>query len=90
MTPYHTIVTAMTVKQTQDTVNAESATTITVINEGGGYFLELSQCLEAENRVRICAEEWDAVKATMEIMLAICVHENAKEARPYVDSTATD
>ncbi len=78
---YETLTKAVLVKSTKDGIYGETATTIAFENEGAGLYVVVSQSpYDSEQKIAITNEEWPAVRAAIEQMLAICEAHNGKAA----------
>lgn len=57
---------------------SEQATTITIVDEAGGEFIEVSQSGRTDlGKIAINPEEWPALRDTIELLIAMC-REDAK------------
>ena len=79
--PYETLTKALVVKRTTDAIFGETATTVMLEDEGGGLYVSVSQVpRDGEQKIAMTLEEWPAVRAAIEQMLAVCEVHNGKEA----------
>jgi len=78
---YGMLTKAVIVKQVNDAIFGETATTIALEDEGSGLYVTVSQtAYEGEQKIGITTEDWPAVRAAIEQMLAICEAQNGKAA----------
>ena len=78
---YGMLTKAVVVKDTEDAIFGETATTIALEDEGSGLYVTVSQtAYEGEQKIGITTEDWPAVREAIEQMLAICEAQNGKEA----------
>lgn len=61
---------SVSVMRPSDSLYAETATTVTITDEGGGEFVEVEQ--RGEHKIQINAEEWPALREAIDFMLSAC------------------
>jgi hypothetical protein len=66
---YEAIVSSVTVVQKGRSIISEGATKIEVADEGGGEFIEISQCESDTQKIRIDREEWPVIRAAVDEMI---------------------
>lgn len=70
-TKYHNMITQITVKPESERIMSEMATTVTITDEAGGMFIEISQNQISEGIIRINEEEWPAICDAINLMVSI-------------------
>ena len=76
---YETLTRALVVKNVNEAIFGDTATTIALEDEGVGLYVTVSQISNnGEQKLSITAEEWPMVRAAIEQMLAICEAQNGK------------
>ena len=68
---YQIRTTQLTVLRRCDRIFAESATTITVVDEAGGEFLEIKQDIDHDEKlgtIRLDGEEWPIIKRAVDTL----------------------
>lgn len=66
---YEAIVSSVTVVQKGRSALSEGATKIEAVDEGGGEFIEMSQCEGVTQKIRIDREEWPVIRAAVDEMI---------------------
>ena len=62
----------MIVNLDHEPIFADTATTVTIVDEAAGEFLEITQSTdEALMKLRVCKEEWPAIRDTIEQMFSL-------------------
>ena len=56
----------------KSTVIDEQATTIEIVDEGAGEFVQVSQTYSSDGKIGITKEEWPLIKKAVEHMLKNC------------------
>ena len=65
--------TQMTVLPANEALYSEMATTVTIVSEGGGEFLEVEQSGRSDiSKILIEPAEWGALKAAIDDMIKLC------------------
>lgn len=79
---YHTVTTTVTVKPTEESIFSELSTEITLLDEGAGMFLKVTQAGKinppGDNSVCINPDEWPYIKDAIELMLEVIKREESK------------
>lgn len=67
MKPYHTRITRLTVLPKGDPIFSEFATDISIEDEAGGEFIEITQHADSEEpqKIRVDFEEWPHIRAAV-------------------------
>jgi hypothetical protein len=76
---YKRVMTQMTVYAAGKSINDESATVITIDDEGGGAFIDIKQWRVMGTGIQFDLAEWPAIKAAIETMIAIAGAINGSE-----------
>ena len=70
---YESRVTAMTVVPKTQPIFSEQATTITIVDESGGEFVEVCQSGRSDlGKIAINPEEWPALRDAIQLMIEHC------------------
>ena len=77
MSDYITRITAMTVLPLRQPIYSEMATTVSIVDESGGEFVEVSQEGRTDlGKIAIDPEEWPELRKTIDAMIANCQKES--------------
>ena len=81
MSELETVISSITVKRAGDASYAESATTVSLDDEGGGCFINVSQNIESGGyqKISITEEEWPAIRDAIDNMVKIAEEQNGRE-----------
>lgn len=63
---------ALLVKPPHEPVYSEKATRVEIVDESGGPFVEVSQCVRQETTIQIDIEEWPYIRAAIDTMIESC------------------
>jgi len=77
--PYTTRTLSVAVCRTGDPIWSELTTTIAIVSEGAGEFVEVSQPARDTPKIAITPEEWPAIRDAVERMIGEC-RDDAKVA----------
>ena len=69
---YNTRCTAITVLPEGEKIYSEIATEISIVDEGGGEFIEITQTHSECNTIRIDPKEWPAIRSAVNRMVKGC------------------
>ena len=76
MTDYETRVTRLTVVPTDQPIYSEMATSVEIVNEAAGEFLQVKQVGRDGNTIAIAGDEWPALRAAIDQLIGDCRDEN--------------
>jgi hypothetical protein len=81
MTRFRTLVQTLLVLPVDEPLYSERGTQITLVDEGGGLFVEIEQtgALDKVGKVTLDADEWPAVKRAIDQQIAVCRAMNKKK-----------
>lgn len=69
---YKARVLSMVVNLDHEPIFADTATTVTILDEAAGEFLEVSQSsAEGYRAIRICSDEWPFIRDTIDHMFSL-------------------
>ena len=72
MPDYEARTVAIAVAREGATVMDDSVTKVEIVDENGGEYVTVSQCIREEQTISITAEEWPAIKAAVDKMIGEC------------------
>lgn len=72
MTTYETRTIAVIVAPPRETIFSESATTVNIEDDAAGEFVVVSQNLDGYDKIAITPEEWPAIRAAIDALVADC------------------
>ncbi len=72
MTEYHAINVKRLIKPVKDYIYSDMATTVELMDEGAGCFVEISQYNSGEpGSIRVNDDEWELIKSEVDQMLQL-------------------
>ena len=70
MTDYHPVITQVTVLPKGQPIFSERSTTITIVDEAAGPFLEIAQ--SETGKIQIQSDEWPQLRDSIDEMIRVC------------------
>ena len=72
MTDYEIRVTRLTVAPTDQPIYSEMATSVEIVNEAAGEFVQVKQLGRDGNTIAIAGDEWPALRAAIDQLIEGC------------------